>query len=76
MTTQEHQQQAQKHQAQDARKWLLATIPVTERRLEATGVSTTMLEGGDGPPIVSYDTHAKVHACVYLTSYYGLSGRR
>ena len=31
---------------------LLAGIPVTERRLELAGVSTAVLEGGDGPPLV------------------------
>lgn len=38
----------------DARQRLLATLPVTERRLELAGVSTAVLEGGDSdnPPIV------------------------
>ena len=27
-------------------------MPVTERRLELAGISTAVLEGGDGPPIV------------------------
>ena len=31
---------------------LLAGRPVIERRLHVTGVSTTVLEGGAGPPIV------------------------
>jgi pimeloyl-ACP methyl ester carboxylesterase len=35
----------------DARERLLAGIPVTERRLELAGVSTAVLEGGDGPPV-------------------------
>ena len=34
------------------RKRLLAGIPVTERRFRLAGVSTAVLEGGDGPPIV------------------------
>lgn len=34
------------------RRRLLAGLPVTERRLELNGVSTIMLEGGDGPPLV------------------------
>jgi pimeloyl-ACP methyl ester carboxylesterase len=37
---------------EEARRRLLAGIPVTERRLEVAGVSTAILEGGDGPPIV------------------------
>ena len=35
-----------------ARERLLAGLPVTERRLQLAGVSTAVLEGGDGPPIV------------------------
>ena len=36
----------------DARERLLAGLPVTERRLTLAGVSTAVLEGGDGPPVV------------------------
>lgn len=36
----------------DPRKRLLAQMPVTERRLELAGVSTPLLEGGEGPPLV------------------------
>jgi len=36
----------------DARARLLATMPVAERRLELAGISTAVLEGGDGPPLV------------------------
>jgi FAD/FMN-containing dehydrogenase/pimeloyl-ACP methyl ester carboxylesterase len=39
-------------EAQDTRRRLLAGLPVTERRLELTGASTAVLEGGDGPPVV------------------------
>src|ERR671919_3031952 len=35
-----------------ARRQPLAGIPVTERRLELAGISTAILEGGGGPPIV------------------------
>ena len=35
-----------------ARERLLAGLPVTERRLELAGISTAVLEGGDGPPVV------------------------
>jgi pimeloyl-ACP methyl ester carboxylesterase len=38
--------------ADDARARLLAAIPLTERRLQLAGVSTAVLEGGDGPPVV------------------------
>jgi pimeloyl-ACP methyl ester carboxylesterase len=34
------------------RERLLAGIPVTERQLDLAGVSTSVLEGGNGPPIV------------------------
>jgi hypothetical protein len=37
---------------EDARRLLLAGAPVTERRLDLAGVSTAVLEGGDGPPVV------------------------
>ncbi len=37
---------------EDARVQLLATLPVRERRLELAGISTALLEGGDGPPII------------------------
>ena len=37
---------------EEARQLLLAEMPVTERRLLLAGVSTAVLEGGDGPPVV------------------------
>jgi len=51
------QEQAEKQRArpsvgEGARARLLATMPVTERRLQLAGVSTAVLEGGDGPPVV------------------------
>jgi pimeloyl-ACP methyl ester carboxylesterase len=38
--------------ATEPRAQLLARLPVEERRLELAGVSTVVLEGGDGPPLV------------------------
>jgi pimeloyl-ACP methyl ester carboxylesterase len=38
--------------ADDLRGRLLDGLPVTERRLPLAGVSTAVLEGGDGPPMV------------------------
>ncbi len=35
-----------------ARERLQAELPARERRLELAGVSTNVLEGGDGPPVV------------------------
>jgi FAD/FMN-containing dehydrogenase/pimeloyl-ACP methyl ester carboxylesterase len=37
---------------EDARRHLLAGLPVTERQLLLSGVSTAVLEGGEGPPVV------------------------
>jgi pimeloyl-ACP methyl ester carboxylesterase len=37
---------------QSTRQRVLAGAPVTERRLDLAGVSTAVLEGGDGPPVV------------------------
>jgi pimeloyl-ACP methyl ester carboxylesterase len=36
----------------DVRARLLATMPVTERRLELAGIPTAVLEGGSGPPLM------------------------
>ncbi len=36
----------------DARRRLLAGLPVTERRLPVAGTSTVVLEGGHGPPVL------------------------
>jgi pimeloyl-ACP methyl ester carboxylesterase len=37
---------------EDLRRRLLAGAPVAERRLDLAGVSTAVLEGGQGPPVV------------------------
>jgi pimeloyl-ACP methyl ester carboxylesterase len=36
----------------DVRQALLAGIPVEERRLQLAGISTSVLEGGQGPPLL------------------------
>jgi pimeloyl-ACP methyl ester carboxylesterase len=36
----------------DLRARLLAEIPVIERQLDLAGISTTVLEGGNGPPVI------------------------
>ena len=36
----------------NARQALLKGLPVTERRLSPAGISTAVLEGGDGPPLL------------------------
>src|SRR5215208_6862461 len=38
--------------ASTPRDRMLAGLPVTERRVDLAGVSTAVLEGGDGPPLV------------------------
>ena len=47
MTTQQ-----ERNRPSSPRERLLAGLPVTERRLELAGISTPVLEGGDGPPLV------------------------
>ncbi len=36
----------------DARRQVLAGVPLSERRLRLAGVATAVLEGGHGPPLV------------------------
>jgi pimeloyl-ACP methyl ester carboxylesterase len=36
----------------ETRERMLAGVPVTERRVDVAGVSTSVLEGGDGPPVI------------------------
>ncbi len=40
------------HAGARARRELLALLPVTERRHRLAGISTAVLEGGNGPPLV------------------------
>lgn len=40
------------HAADPTRERLIATLPVTERTLPLAGISTTVLEGGDGEPLI------------------------
>jgi pimeloyl-ACP methyl ester carboxylesterase len=49
---QEVKERGRRTAGEDARARLLAGLPVTERREQLAGVSTAVLEGGDGPPIV------------------------
>src|SRR5436189_1190934 len=43
---------AYENQTVGSRELLLAGIPVRERRLDAAGIPTALLETGDGPPLV------------------------
>jgi len=45
------------------RERLLTGMPITERRLELAGVSTAVLEGGDGPPVVLLHGAGEFAAC-------------
>jgi pimeloyl-ACP methyl ester carboxylesterase len=51
-----HQRDLEEHDrpfaSHDTREQLLAELPVKERRLKLAGVSSAVLEGGDGPPVV------------------------
>jgi pimeloyl-ACP methyl ester carboxylesterase len=46
------EQHAQRSTDNELRERLLAELPVFERRVQVHGVSTAVLEGGDGPPVV------------------------
>lgn len=52
MTHDDRQPRAERPSGQQARDRLLDAMPLTERRLQLAGVSTAVLEGGDGPPLV------------------------
>src|SRR5688572_29952364 len=59
----------------DAREQLLAGLPVTERRILLAGVSTGVLEGGDGPPVVLLHGPAG-NAAHWMRVIPGLAGTR
>jgi pimeloyl-ACP methyl ester carboxylesterase len=52
MSTQDKATRRDQSAGQQARDQLLAAMPVTERQLELAGVSTAVLEGGAGQPVV------------------------
>lgn len=51
MATISNSAKVENEQSVEPRGRLLAGLPVTERRLELAGVSTAVLEGGEGPPL-------------------------
>jgi pimeloyl-ACP methyl ester carboxylesterase len=74
ITTRDHEEAAMNRQrdakartprpsGEIARERLLTGIPVAERRLELAGVSTAVLEGGDGPPVLLLHSAAEFAAC-------------
>src|SRR6266536_1556727 len=52
MATMSTSAKVENEQSLEPRARLLAGLPVTERRLELAGVSTAVLEGGEGPPLL------------------------
>jgi pimeloyl-ACP methyl ester carboxylesterase len=52
MATEPRQQLSDMNAGSRQRALLLSGLPVTERRLQVAGVSTAVLEGGAGPPIL------------------------
>jgi pimeloyl-ACP methyl ester carboxylesterase len=52
MSSQHEVEERGRTRVEDVRARLLSGLPVTDRRLQLAGVSTAVLEGGDGPPIV------------------------
>lgn len=50
---------------ESARARLLAALPVEERRLDLAGISTAVLEGGEGPPVVLLHGPA-AHAAAWM----------
>jgi pimeloyl-ACP methyl ester carboxylesterase len=59
--------------AKSARQRLLTRLPVHERRLDLAGVSTAVLEGGDGPPVVLLHGPG-AHALAWMRVVPGLVG--
>ncbi|MFC8274131.1 alpha/beta fold hydrolase [Streptomyces sp. NPDC057271] len=52
MRTHERTTRSERSAGQQARDQLTAAMPLTERRIPLATVSTAVLEGGDGPPLV------------------------
>jgi pimeloyl-ACP methyl ester carboxylesterase len=56
-----------------ARERMLAGICVDERRLQVAGVSTTVLEGGDGPPLVLLHGGIECGGAIWAPVVHGLA---
>ncbi|MEU6180422.1 alpha/beta fold hydrolase [Streptomyces coeruleorubidus] len=52
MSTHDRATRPEQSAGQQARDQLVAAMPLTERRLQLATVSTAVLEGGEGPPVV------------------------
>ncbi len=62
MSTQDQGTQSEQTPDRRARDLLLASMPLTECRLELAGVSTAVLKGGAGPPMVLLHGHGEFAA--------------
>lgn len=62
MSTQERAASPERPAGQQARDQLLSAMPLTERQLRLATVSTAVLEGGDGPPLVLLHGHGEFAA--------------
>jgi pimeloyl-ACP methyl ester carboxylesterase len=51
----------------EMRERILKDLPVTERRLVLAGVSTSLLEGGEGPPLVLLHGQGNFAAAVWMS---------
>jgi pimeloyl-ACP methyl ester carboxylesterase len=64
-----------RNEGNGTRERLLAAIPLAEKIRELNGVSTAVLEGGDGPPIVLLHGQGEF-AAVWLRVIPGPAGAR
>ncbi|MEV5157139.1 alpha/beta hydrolase [Streptomyces sp. NPDC053728] len=62
MSTQDSAARPERSAGQQARDQLLTAIPLTERRIQSATVSTAVLEGGEGPPVVLLHGHGEFAA--------------
>jgi pimeloyl-ACP methyl ester carboxylesterase len=62
MSRQDKTTRPQRSPDPQARDQLLTAMPLTERQLQLAGVSTAVLEGGNGPPIVLLHGHGEFAA--------------
>lgn len=59
----------------DSRSRMLAGLPVTEHRLDLAGVSTALLEGGEGPPLILLHGGVECGGAIWAPVIAGLARR-